>query len=133
MSDLPSIRVVSAEIRDGGRWLIVQRPASAVLPLLWEFPGGKVGEGETDEEALIRGVLLRLGVAPEVGEQLMGVTHSCDRYQVTLAVYRCSLGGSEPALAKLAAMAWVTPEQMGDYPFPGADQQTVDALLSDLE
>lgn len=48
------IRVVAAVIQDGERYLITQRRPSAVLPLLWEFPGGKVEKGEPDENALLR-------------------------------------------------------------------------------
>ena len=48
------IRVVGAMIEQDGRYLITQRPSTASLPLLWEFPGGRVEEAETDEQALAR-------------------------------------------------------------------------------
>ena len=48
------IRVVGAMIEKDGRYLITQRSPTASLPLLWEFPGGRVEEGETDEAALAR-------------------------------------------------------------------------------
>ena len=51
-----TIRVVSAVIERGGRYLITQRRATAVLPLLWEFPGGRVEPAETDAAALEREV-----------------------------------------------------------------------------
>ena len=57
-----AIRVVAGVIERGGRYLITQRRATAVLPLLWEFPGGRVEPGETDAQALRREVLHRLGV-----------------------------------------------------------------------
>ena len=56
----PTIRVVSAEIAVEGRYLITQRSAHAVLPGLWEFPGGRVREGESDAQALVRAVSGRL-------------------------------------------------------------------------
>lgn len=133
MSEVPTIRVVSAEIQREGRWLIVQRPAKAVLPLLWEFPGGKVREGESDEAALGRNVALRIGASVQVGPKLMEVRHEYEGYRVALAVYRADLGDQEPTHAKVADHAWVTPEEMAEYPFPGADQQTVDQLLRDQE
>ena len=47
-----AIRVVAGVIERGGRYLITQRRATAVLPLLWEFPGGRVEPGESDAQAL---------------------------------------------------------------------------------
>ena len=55
MDEKPHVRVVAAEIQRDGLYLITQRRESAVLPLLWEFPGGRVEEGEADAEALRRG------------------------------------------------------------------------------
>ena len=50
----PLIRLVAAVIERDGRYLITQRRSTAVLPGLWEFPGGRVEDGETDEQALSR-------------------------------------------------------------------------------
>ncbi|MBT3219975.1 MAG: (deoxy)nucleoside triphosphate pyrophosphohydrolase [Proteobacteria bacterium] len=124
-----AIRVVSAEIEREGVYLITQRSAKAVLPLLWEFPGGRVHQEESDMDALVRNLRARLGVVVDVGEKLMEVEHTYDNYSLTLVVYRGSLGDQEPRPIKVNALAWVAPEDFGDYPFPGADQQTVDALL----
>jgi 8-oxo-dGTP diphosphatase len=125
----PSIRVVSAEILRGGRYLITQRSARAVLPLLWEFPGGRVREGENDYEALERCLRDRIGVQAQVGRRVLEITHDYDGYSVVLAVYRCALGDQDPVPENVAALAWVAPEDFADYPFPGADQKTVDLLL----
>ena len=131
MSDAerPSIRVVSGEIQRGGRYLLTQRSSKAVLPLLWEFPGGRVRDGESDDEALSRSIRDRIGVQVEVGRRLLEVTHDYTTYVVTLTVYRCALGDQEPWPENVAALAWVAPEEFADYPFPGADQRTVDLLL----
>jgi 8-oxo-dGTP diphosphatase len=67
MEPARTIRVVAAVIEREGSYLITQRRPAAVLPLLWEFPGGRVEEGETDTAALKREVLHRLGVDIEVG------------------------------------------------------------------
>ncbi len=57
-----TIRVVAAIIERDGRYLITQRRSNAMLPLLWEFPGGKVEACETDAEALVREINERLAV-----------------------------------------------------------------------
>lgn len=124
------VRVVSAEIQRNGAYLLTQRQPHAVLPHLWEFPGGRVREGESDADALTRAFLDRLGCAPQVGEPVMEVTHSYDGYDLTLVVYRCQLD-TEPQPLKVQSVRWVDPTEFGDLEFPDADQKTVDALLSD--
>ena len=84
-----TIRVVAAMIEDRGRYLITQRRPTAVLPSLWEFPGGRVEEGETDEQALAREVLYRLGVSVEVGQLVSFVRHPYERYTIELHLYEC--------------------------------------------
>lgn len=133
-SEGPRIRVVSAEIERSGHYLITQRRPDAVLPLLWEFPGGRVREGEDDAAALVRTLQHRVGLGVTVGEQTMEVVHVYEGYSLTLAVYRCTTDESqEPEARHVHAIAWVRPEQFGNYRFPGADQQTVDALLAGVE
>ena len=75
MSGPRTIRVVAAVIERGGDYLITQRRASAVLPLLWEFPGGRVEDGETDADALRREVKHRLGVEVQPGQLISFVSH----------------------------------------------------------
>lgn len=124
------VRVVSAEIVRDGRYLITQRMAKAVLPLLWEFPGGRVRDDETDENALVRSLTSRLGITVTPVEQVLEVQHDYDEYSVVLSVYRCNLGEQEPWAERVNALAWVAPDELAAYPFPGADQKTVDLLLS---
>ncbi|MEQ1500996.1 MAG: (deoxy)nucleoside triphosphate pyrophosphohydrolase [Myxococcota bacterium] len=127
----PTVRVVSAEIHRDGRYLITQRSARAVLPLLWEFPGGRVRDEETDAQALVRAVKHRIGVDVTVRERVLEVRHAYPEYTVFLAVYACEIAAGEPFAHAVNALAWVAPDEFGDYPFPGADQKTVDALLND--
>ena len=67
----------------------------------------------------------------DVGRRLLEVTHDYDGYAVTLAVYRCAVGDQEPWPENVAALAWVAPEDFASYPFPGADQRTVELLLNE--
>ena len=126
----PLVRIVSAEISREGCYLITQRPAHAQLPHLWEFPGGRVRELEDDSAALERALVQRLGCGCTIGDKLLEVCHEYEHYDLTMAVYRVE-PKEEPVAASVAALAWVHPDELVDYPFPGADQRTVDLLLSD--
>src|ERR671928_1711263 len=85
------IRVVGAMIEREGKYLITQRPPNATLPLLWEFPGGRVEPGETDEEALARELREEMRIEVAVGERVIHVEHAYERYDIDFCVYRCAL------------------------------------------
>lgn len=127
----PHIRVVAARIVRDGQYLLTQRNPHAVLPLLWEFPGGRVEEGESDQDALTRELQEKLGVEAVVAELSMHVTHEYDRYHLDMLVYHATIS-AEPHPLGVHSVRWVEPTDFSNYPFPGADQQTVDALLGEL-
>jgi len=129
-SERARIRVVSAEIQEDGCYLITQRLPTSTLPLHWEFPGGRVRDGESDVQALSRCLRDRLGAACQVGDRLLEVEHAYEGYDLVLVVYRVSLSAC-PRTRRVHALAWAEPQDFARYPFPGADQKTVDALLSE--
>jgi 8-oxo-dGTP diphosphatase len=125
------IRVVGAMLeREPGRYLITQRSKAASLPLLWEFPGGRVTEGEGDAEALVRELKERLELDVVVGEQAMATHHIYPAYEVDFRVFLCRLKApGEPSHARVNDHRWVTLEEMGNYKFPDADARTLEKLL----
>lgn len=126
------IRVVGAMLEKGeGVYLITQRPPTASLPLLWEFPGGRVQEGETDQEALARELMEEMGVEVEVGEQAMQLHHQYPNYDIDFTVFRCRLKSPETTIrhVRVHDHRWVTLAQMGQYRFPDADARTLEKLL----
>jgi 8-oxo-dGTP diphosphatase len=123
------ITVVSAAIVRDGKYLITQRLERAVLPGLWEFPGGRVEEGEPVEVALRRELHYRLGIAAGVGERLAINVQEYSNYTVELHLYRCDLGGREPRPIRVQDMRWVTSAEFDDYAFTPADEHSMDALL----
>ncbi len=124
-----AIRVVAGVIERGGRYLITQRRAGAVLPLLWEFPGGRVETGETDAAALRREVLHRLGVDVEPGELISFVTHPYEKYSVDLYLYECELATGEPRAVNVADFRWVPSSEFDRYEFTPADELSMSKLL----
>jgi 8-oxo-dGTP diphosphatase len=124
------IRVVAAVIEENGRYLITQRNANAVLPLLWEFPGGRVEGGEDAVGALQREVRMRIGVTVEVGREVAQQRHEYASYDVELTLYACTVAlGQVPYPASVNDLRWVTSREFLDYDFPPADERTMTKLL----
>ncbi|HYP91257.1 MAG TPA: (deoxy)nucleoside triphosphate pyrophosphohydrolase, partial [Polyangiaceae bacterium] len=124
-----SIVVVAAVIAQDGRYLVTQRRASAVLPLLWEFPGGKVEPGETVVEALKREVKHRVGVEILPGAQISSVAHAYEHYTVELHLYDCRITLGEPAAVNVQQFRWVESAEFEDLPFTPADEASMSKLL----
>jgi 8-oxo-dGTP diphosphatase len=126
----PHLRVVAAVISRNERYLITQRRPTAVLPGLWEFPGGRVEEGETDAQALKREVRERVGVEVDVGTCIGRRTHDYVGYSVDLALYQATIHGeAEPQAVRVAECRWVASSEFEKFRFPAADQATMDLLL----
>ena len=123
------IRVVAAMIEKDGKYLITQRRPTATLPLLWEFPGGRVEEGETDEAALARELRDEMRIEVEVGDRVIHVQHSYPHYDIDFRVYRCRISKGEIDHKGVHDHRWVTPQEMDKYQFPAADEKTVAQLL----
>jgi 8-oxo-dGTP diphosphatase len=121
--------VVGALIEYDGKYLITQRPPTSSLPLLWEFPGGRVEEGETDQKALARELSEEMEIKVEVQERAMHVEHSYEKYDIDFNVYRCKLLSGEVVHKRVHDHRWVKLSELDDYPFPPADEKTLEKLL----
>jgi len=123
------IRVVGGMIERDGRYLIAQRKQRAIFPLLWEFPGGKVEPGETDEEALARELRETLGIEVQVLERVVHVEHAHEGYDIDFCVYRCRDTGAEIRHLGVNDHRWVFPEELDGFEFPPADEKSLALLL----
>jgi 8-oxo-dGTP diphosphatase len=130
MGSTRTIRVVAAVIEHGGCYLITQRRASAVLPLLWEFPGGRVEEGESDATALKREVMHRVGMDIQSGKLISFVSHPYEHYVVELYLYEARLlDDGQPSAVNVSAFRWVASEDFESYQFTPADEASMTQLL----
>ena len=123
------IRVVGAMIESDGKYLITQRPPHATLPLLWEFPGGRVEAGESDPEALARELHEEMGITVAVGPRVIHVEHAYESYDIDFCVYRCELRGGAIQHIRIHDHRWVRPDELDNYEFPAADEKTIGKLL----
>ena len=123
--------MVAALVERDGRYLITQRREAAVLPLLWDFPGGRVEAGETDAAALAREVQERLGVRVEVGQLISFVNHPYEKYAVDMYLYDCKLLDQELSCLAVKDFAWVTSSEMESYPFTPVDEASMSQLLGE--
>ena len=124
-----TIRVVAAVLERDGRYLITQRRTTAVLPLMWEFPGGRVEAGETDALALKRELLHRLGVEIECGKLISFVSHPYEHYVVDLFLYECRLLSEALEPRAVNAFKWVNSSEFDQHPFTPADEASMNKLL----
>lgn len=124
-----NIRVVAAVIEKDGHYLITQRRPAAALPLLWEFPGGRVEPGETETEALQREIRHRLDVEVETGELISFVSHPYDSYVVDLYLFACRIVEGEPRARAVHGFKWVKSHEFDAVQFTPADETSVAQLL----
>jgi 8-oxo-dGTP diphosphatase len=124
-----SVRVVAAVIRRDGRILISRRHDEAERGGLWEFPGGKVEQGEAEPAALAREIREELGCGVEVGALVLRHRHRYPDLEVELAFYACALPpGEEPRPLGVAALEWAAAGTLASYPFCEADVPVLGAL-----
>lgn len=128
---MPLLLVVAAALyaRDG-RVLLQQRSPDRTMAGLWEFPGGKVEEGETPEEALARELREELGIRiePCAFEPVAFASEPLGERHLLLLLYRVDAWIGEPQALDAAALRWVTVDEMRGLPMPPADVPLVEAL-----
>lgn len=111
--------------------LIAKRPDDALLGGLWEFPGGKVEDGESLENCLARELNEELAIQVAVGPMYMKVKHAYTHFKITLHAFDCKLLPESPApqCVECAEFRWVTIRQLADYAFSRADRKIIADLL----
>lgn len=117
------VEVVAALIWDKDKFLICQRPANKERGLLWEFVGGKVEQGETKAQALIRECREELAINVEPREVFMEVMHEYPDITVHLTLFNCTILQGQPRLLEHHDMKWITSAEIHNYEFCPADEE----------
>ena len=124
--------VVAAALVDvDGRVLIAQRPQGKALAGLWEFPGGKIEQGERPEEALIRELHEELGIevkAPCLAP-LTFASHAYADFHLLMPLYICRKWEGFVQSREGQALKWVASKALRDFPMPPADAPLIPYLV----
>ena len=125
--------IVAAVIeRSDRRILIGQRRRQDTSPLKWEFPGGKIEEGETPEAALARELHEELSVTLEKCAEMARARHKYPSTSEELEIrfYAASIKESEITPNEFEQIAWALPKELGDYDFLAANSQLIGQLAT---
>jgi 8-oxo-dGTP diphosphatase len=124
-----TVAVVAAVIEHANRFLVTRRQDGVHLAGHWEFPGGKVGTGETHAAALRREIIEELDTDVVVNELVLETSHAYPERTVTLYFYRCDLlGMPRPMLGQ--QMEWIARDRLASLTFPPADDQLIRMLMA---
>lgn len=128
---MTAVRVVAAVIERDGKYLACRRAPHKTLAGLWEFPGGKVESGETDQDALRREIHEELGVNIEVGAYLATSLNKAGDLDIELVAYRAHvIEGDVSASSDHDELGWLTSKELEGIVWAPADVPFVDILNS---
>ncbi len=120
--------VVAAIIKKDNQFLVVQRNRKKHLGLKWEFPGGKVQESETFEEALLREIKEELNITINIHEKIAEEKYKDDKIDIVLYYYLCSLKNGMMKLNEHENFAWVEKKDFNKYDFAEGDGNILSLL-----
>lgn len=122
------IHVTGAVLVCDGLILAAQRGDKKSLGGFWEFPGGKIEEGESPETALARELREELLIDAEVDDFITTTEHNYDFGTVVLSTYYCTLKAGTPKLTEHADIRWLLPDQLPNLRWAPADIPTVEIV-----
>ena len=115
-------------VKKGGRFLIVQRPATGLLAGLWEMPGGRVEKAENPADACCRAVLESVGLTVLPGPCLARVSHAYTHLTITMDLFACDFVSGRIKRNGYQAHHWIRMKDIGQYPFHRAMHKAFAAL-----
>ena len=134
-SGLPLLHVAAAALIDeSGKILISQRPEGKSMAGLWEFPGGKIEEGESPEFTLMRELSEELDIEtrPCCFSPIGFASHEYKPFHLLMPLFVCRVWEGEPRSKEKQALKWVAVRELYDYPMPPADIPLIPQLLDNL-
>lgn len=124
------LEVTCAIIVHEGKILICQRSATMKMPLKWEFPGGKVEDGESKEDCLRREIQEELNIDITIGQALTPVEHQYPDFSLCLYPFVCNLEAGFVHPTEHAQTLWVEAKDLQKYDWAEADVPIVNEYLN---
>lgn len=131
MNEKKVFNIVAAFIYEQGKFLICQRPANKARALLWEFVGGKVEQGETNEQALKRECFEELAVTVKVNGLFYQNTHEYEDIIVNLFIYHAKIVSGTIQKLEHNDIRWITAKETDNYTFCPADVEVLELIKKD--
>ncbi|GMK40551.1 NUDIX hydrolase [Paenibacillus sp. CCS19] len=126
---MKQVDVVGAVIfNDCNEILGALRSMEMSLPGYWEFPGGKIGQGEDHQSALVREIKEELLCDIEVGELIADIVHEYPNVKVRLITYKAKIVAGVPIAAEHEKLEWIAPNDIRNLKWAPADIPTIDIL-----
>ena len=122
MNSKKHFEVVAAVIKKDNKVFCCQRANKGECALKWEFPGGKIEPGETNEEALIREIKEELSCLIKINNFITTVHHEYNTFSLTMHVYLCELIEGEPILSEHVDSLWCDKDKLHELDFAEADK-----------
>ena len=129
---MKKINVVGAVIISENRILCAQRSENMSLPLMWEFPGGKIEKDETEIAALQRELKEEMKCEVIVGDKVTTTVHEYPFGEVTLTTYKCELQDKLPQLTEHKAIKWLSVDELDTLTWAPADIPAVEILMNEV-
>ena len=128
---MKTIRVVAAVIRDNDKIFATQR-GYGDLKGGWEFPGGKIEEGETPQAALKREIMEELDTEIEVGELIDTIEYDYPEFHLSMGCYWCSVVSGDLVLKEHEDARWLGKDELMDVEWLPADVGLIDEIFIEI-
>jgi A/G-specific adenine glycosylase len=137
--DITPLLVATGVLTHAGRVFVQKRLPVGAWANLWEFPGGRIEQGETPEQAVVREFAEETAFSVEAAAKLAVIRHGYTTYRVTLHCYLLRLPDAyDPAIPPVPTLTaaqesrWLTPEELANYAFPAGHRKLIDQLAGSI-
>ena len=124
----PQYHIAVGVVFKNDRVLITRRKAEGLLGGLWEFPGGKIRDGESAQAACLREIKEEVNLRVDINRHLAQIKHAYTHFKIVMEVFCCHYQSGRVKLKGPIAFRWIGFDEFQNYPFPGANHKFIPLL-----